>query len=98
MCCAGSSGNGRLSGRGPRRPLTPIILHHFRQKTMVLRPLRKLGIHPAASIEDAWLERIEASLKDPALDRPRFCREILNEFAYPEYAASWETAVQDVKL
>ena len=37
-------------------------------------------------------------LADPALDRPRFCREILCELAYPDYAANWETAVADASM
>ncbi|HVT40613.1 MAG TPA: acyltransferase [Gemmatimonadaceae bacterium] len=62
---------------------------------MVIRRLRALTPGPDNDIEDAWLERIRTSLQDPALDRPRFCRETLCELAYPAYAANWETAVAD---
>ena len=65
---------------------------------MVLRPLRKLAIRPGAAIEDAWLEQVQASLVNPALDRVRFCRDTLTELAYPVYAGEWETAVADKTL
>ena len=65
---------------------------------MVVRPLRRLGAAPAEPLDRAWLERVAAALEDPALDRPRFCRETLCEIAYPAYASNWETAVADVKL
>ena len=64
---------------------------------MVMRPLRH-NLRPLPALHDAWLERIGASLKDPGLDRPRFCRETLCELAYPEYASNYETAVLDAKL
>jgi acetyltransferase-like isoleucine patch superfamily enzyme len=60
-----------------------------------MRPLRTLGAGPAAGLADAWLERVGAALADPALDRPRFCREVLCELAYPQYAANYEEAVAD---
>lgn len=65
---------------------------------MVLRPLRTLPPRPNASVADAWLDRIAASLADPQLDRARFCRELLCEIAYPAYASHWETAINDASL
>jgi galactoside O-acetyltransferase len=65
---------------------------------MAIKPLRKLAPLPHASIAEAWLERIDSALKDSELDRPRFCRELLVELAYPQYAANWETALADEKL
>jgi acetyltransferase-like isoleucine patch superfamily enzyme len=65
---------------------------------MVMRPLRALPMPGSAPLADAWLERIGAALADPALDRPRFCREILCELAYPDYAGNWETAVADAAV
>ena len=65
---------------------------------MAIKPLRKLAPLPSAPIAEAWLERIDSALKNPALDRPRFCRELLVELAYPQYAANWETAIADEKL
>ena len=65
---------------------------------MVLRPLRKLPPSPATQVADAWLDRIASALKEPGLDRPRFCRDTLCELAFPAYASHWETAVADAKL
>jgi acetyltransferase-like isoleucine patch superfamily enzyme len=65
---------------------------------MVVRPLRHVGTAPADSLARAWLERVAAALEDPALDRPRFCRETLCEIAYPAYVSNWETAVADAGL
>jgi acetyltransferase-like isoleucine patch superfamily enzyme len=62
---------------------------------MVIRRLRALNPGPDNDLEDAWLERIGMALKDPDLDRPRFCRDTLCELAYPAFAANWETAVAD---
>jgi acetyltransferase-like isoleucine patch superfamily enzyme len=64
---------------------------------MVMRPLRHT-LRPLPALHDDWLERVGAALKDPALDRPRFCRETLCELAYPVYAANYETALLDAKL
>jgi acetyltransferase-like isoleucine patch superfamily enzyme len=64
---------------------------------MVHRPLRN-SLRPLPALHDDWLERIRAALADPALDRPRFCRETLCEIAYPAYAANYETSVVDAKV
>jgi acetyltransferase-like isoleucine patch superfamily enzyme len=65
-------------------------------------PLRSLPPRPAASLADAWLESIAARLQDPAAQtadaRAELCRATLAELLYPEYAASWETAVADERL
>jgi galactoside O-acetyltransferase len=47
---------------------------------------------------DAWLERLADALRDPGADRARVCRESLCEIWYPDYAATWETAVEDERL
>ena len=65
---------------------------------MVLRPLRKLPPVPAAALADAWLERIAGALTDSSLDRAVFCRDVLCELAYPQYAGDWESAVNDASL
>ena len=65
---------------------------------MAIKPLRTLAPLPGAPIAEAWLERIDSALKDAALDRPRLCRELLVELAYPQYAANWETAIADSTL
>jgi acetyltransferase-like isoleucine patch superfamily enzyme len=65
---------------------------------MAIKPLRKIAPAPLGSLADAWLERIDAAVKDASLDRSKFCREILCELAYPGIAPIWETAVKDEKL
>ncbi len=47
---------------------------------------------------DEWLEAIEASLRDGSTDRADLCRRTLAELTYPEFAANWETAVNDRSL
>ncbi len=65
---------------------------------MVLLPLRQLSPSPASRVSDAWLEQIESALADPGADRVAICRRALTEIWYPEFAANWETAVEDEKL
>jgi len=65
---------------------------------MAFLPLRTLAPRPAAGIADAWLERLEHELASPDADRPSICRRTLAELAYPEYAANWETAVNDERV
>ena len=64
---------------------------------MAIYPLRKLPALPCAGIATEWLDKIEADLKTGA-DRAVLCRRTLCEILYPEFAASWETAVEDKKL
>jgi acetyltransferase-like isoleucine patch superfamily enzyme len=45
-----------------------------------------------------WLESLSASLADPAVSRADLCRRTLTSLYYPEYADSWETAVEDTSL
>jgi len=61
-------------------------------------PLRSLPLRPNAALENAWLERIEQTLADPACDRNRLCRETLAGLAYPEYADRLDEAVSDESL
>ena len=73
---------------------------------MPLLPLRQLAQIGNASIADAWLERIGDRLEragtgtDAAVIEARalLCRETLAELTFPEYAASYETAVADASL
>ena len=65
---------------------------------MPIYPLKKLAERPNAAVATQWLETIEAAIDDQSTDRPAFCRRILCEITYPEYAESWETAVMDEKL
>jgi len=64
---------------------------------MAIYPLRKLPSLPCAGVATEWLDKIEADLKSGA-DRAVLCRRTLCEILYPEFAASWETAVEDKKL
>src|SRR3954464_7791912 len=62
-------------------------------------PLRSLPSRPSQALSSAWLERLADRLArctgDVAAERAVVCRETLAELAYPEYAANWETAVED---
>jgi galactoside O-acetyltransferase len=64
---------------------------------MAIYPLRKLPSLPCAGVAEQWLERIGADLKAGA-DRAVLCRQALCEIVYPQFAANWETAVEDTKL
>jgi acetyltransferase-like isoleucine patch superfamily enzyme len=61
-------------------------------------PLRKIADCGSRSVATAWLESLGHALADPATDRPRLCRDTLASLFYPEYAANWETAVEDTSL
>lgn len=65
---------------------------------MVLLPLRALAPNASAALAAEWLDGIGHSLADLALDRATFCRKLLCEMAYPEFAGNWETAIADPKL
>jgi len=65
---------------------------------MPLLPLRRLSERPDSPLAHEWIEQLREALADPGADRPLICRRTLCEIAYPEYAESWETAVEDKKL
>ena len=65
---------------------------------MALLPLRTLADRPMTSAARDWLGRVGDLLGDASTDRSTLCREVLTELWYPEYAASWETAVSDARL
>ena len=69
---------------------------------MTFLPLRTLPATGNASIAEAWLERLNDRLSQPAADvashRATVCREALADICYPDYAANWDTAVADEKL
>ena len=65
---------------------------------MPLFPLRRLSERPDSPLAHEWIEQLREALADPGADRPLICRRTLCEIAYPEYAESWETAVEDKKL
>jgi len=65
---------------------------------MVLRPLRPFPERAPNAVVQEWLDAIEHALADPAADRAALCRRTLVEIAYPQFAANWETAVNDASL
>ena len=65
---------------------------------MALLPLRALEDRPVISAARDWLAQLEAALSDTATNRNRLCRETLTRLWYPEYAANWETAVNDARV
>jgi Acetyltransferase (isoleucine patch superfamily) len=65
---------------------------------MAILPLRQLGDRPDNALVNAWIDELRGKLDDPATDRALLCRQTLCEIIYPEYAASWDTAVEDSRL
>jgi acetyltransferase-like isoleucine patch superfamily enzyme len=65
---------------------------------MAYLPLRPLPSRPAQSATTDWLAALAEALANPATDRAVLCRRTLAELTYPEYAANWETAVEDAAL
>ena len=65
---------------------------------MPFLPLRALPPRPTASLADAWIEQLGAALADPNCDRAALCRRTLCDLAWPQYAANWETALEDASL
>lgn len=65
---------------------------------MALLPLRKIPDRSIAPLTDAWLESIDSGLADDSTDRNELCRKALCEIMYPEYAANWESAVNDESI
>jgi acetyltransferase-like isoleucine patch superfamily enzyme len=66
--------------------------------SMPLLPLRPLSDRSAVSLADEWIAPLADSLSDPSTDRSTLCRQVLAELWYPEFAANWETAVNDPRL
>jgi acetyltransferase-like isoleucine patch superfamily enzyme len=64
---------------------------------MAIYPLRKLPALPIAGIGAQWLEKLASELESES-DKSELCRRTLCEIAYPQYAANWDTAVEDAKL
>ena len=65
---------------------------------MALLPLRALEDRPVTAAARDWLAQLETALKDTATNRNRLCRETLAQLWHPEYAANWETAVNDARV
>src|SRR5437868_4654998 len=65
---------------------------------MALLPLRALEDRPVTAAPRDWLAQPGAALTDPSTNRNPLCRETLAQLWYPEYAANWETAMNDIRL
>lgn len=65
---------------------------------MPLLPLRRIPARPSDALATAWLERLGGELAADGADHALICRRTLAELTYPEYAANWETAVNDAGL
>ncbi len=65
---------------------------------MALLPLRKIRDPEVTGVARDWLEQIRAELENPQCDRPLLCRRVLTELTFPQFTASWDTAVNDTKL
>src|SRR4051794_9729573 len=65
---------------------------------MPFLPLRKIPDCPTRAVATDWLNALDASLDNPAADRALICRETLTALFHPEFAANWETAVEDTSL
>ncbi len=61
-------------------------------------PLRKIDDRSTLTVATAWLDELRSALADAAIDRSDLCRRTLTSIYYPEYAANWDTAVQDTAL
>ena len=65
---------------------------------MPFLPLRKIAERPTRAVATEWLDSLTSALADDEADRPLICRQTLTTLFYPEFADSWETAVEDAKL
>lgn len=65
---------------------------------MPILPLRKLQDSAAEALKRDFIERIENALADDTTDRNDLCRRTLCGILYPEYASSWDTAINDDAL
>ena len=64
---------------------------------MAILPLRRLSDAPSEPLKRSFLEEVESTLESQA-DRNDVCRRLLASMLYPEFADSWETAVEDPRL
>jgi acetyltransferase-like isoleucine patch superfamily enzyme len=64
---------------------------------MAILPLRKLADSPTESLKRDFLDEVSGLLDDD-VDRNTICRRVLCSILYPQYADSWEDAVEDAAL
>jgi acetyltransferase-like isoleucine patch superfamily enzyme len=65
---------------------------------MAFLPLRKIPEPQVSGLARDWLEKLTSELRQPDSDRSLICRRTLTEMTFPQYAANWETAVNDPGL
>src|SRR3954469_3619200 len=65
---------------------------------MPLRPLRSLDGPRIQRVATDWLDEIKETLASPSADRSLLCRKTLTDLTFPQYAANWESAVDDTKI
>ena len=65
---------------------------------MAFLPLKKIDEPRIEGVGRAWVEEIAAALGNPRCDRAELCRQTLTDLMFPQYAANWETAVNDAAL
>lgn len=65
---------------------------------MALLPLRKIPEPQVTGLARDWLEQLTSQLAERDCDRSLLCRRVLTEMTFPQYAANWETAVNDKGL
>jgi acetyltransferase-like isoleucine patch superfamily enzyme len=65
---------------------------------MAMLPLRKIAEPQVSGFARDWLEQLTARLAEADCDRALLCRTALTELTFPQYAANWETAVEDPAL
>jgi acetyltransferase-like isoleucine patch superfamily enzyme len=61
-------------------------------------PLRKIDDRSTRGLATEWLESLADSLADENADRALLCRQTLTALFYPDFAANWETAIDDDAL
>ena len=65
---------------------------------MTFLPLRKIPEPEVTGVARDWLEMLAGQLSAADCDRALVCRQALTGILFPQYAASWETAVADERL
>jgi acetyltransferase-like isoleucine patch superfamily enzyme len=65
---------------------------------MAFLPLRKISEPQVSGTGRDWLEQLTAELAAPDCDRASLCRRALTELTFPQYAANWDTAINDPAL
>ena len=65
---------------------------------MAFLPLRKISEPEVTGSGRDWIEQLTAELADPKADRALLCRRALTELSFPQFSASWDTAVNDPGL